>query len=101
MLFKKLFVILSKAKYLFNAVLRSFTSVQDDKFAKEKVNLDNCYIISILSISHCISMQYKLFSLTTRDLFFSSVSILYNIENINKLLDYERDLRTAVADRRA
>ena len=46
MLSKKLFVILSKAKYLFNAVLRSFTSVQDDKFAKEKVNLDNCYIIS-------------------------------------------------------
>ena len=29
-----LFVILSKAKYLFNAILRSFTSVQDDKFAK-------------------------------------------------------------------
>ena len=46
MLSKKLFVILSNAKYLFNAVLRSFTFVQDDKFAKEKVNLDNCYIIS-------------------------------------------------------
>ena len=38
MLTQTLFVMLSKAKHLFfNAILRAFTFVQDDKFAKKQV----------------------------------------------------------------
>ena len=51
MLTQTLFVMLSKAKHLFfNAILRSFTFVQDDKFAKNKSRV-NCYIIAYFFVN--------------------------------------------------